>query len=110
MFYSEFHVISQLVVGGGLPRAVLQRDPHQLPVRRPTTSLTPFPFHSWWSEEGCRVLHYNVTHTSCQCDHLTSFAVLVEHRDDPATAADSLVSRGSVENFKTSFVILFYLH
>ena len=30
-----------------------------------------------WSEEGCRVLFSNASHTHCQCDHLTSFAVLV---------------------------------
>ena len=32
--------------------------------------------HSW-SGQGCRALSSNSSHTHCQCDHLTSFAVLV---------------------------------
>ncbi|XP_053719186.1 cadherin EGF LAG seven-pass G-type receptor 1 isoform X1 [Synchiropus splendidus] len=39
-----------------------------------------------WSSKGCEVLHRNVTHISCQCNHMTSFAVLMdiskrEHND-----------------------------
>ncbi|XP_071548081.1 latrophilin Cirl-like isoform X3 [Panulirus ornatus] len=33
---------------------------------------------SAWSDEGCRVLRYNRSHVTCQCDHLTNFAVLME--------------------------------
>lgn len=31
-----------------------------------------------WSQDGCRLLHTNLTHTTCECDHLTSFAVLMD--------------------------------
>ncbi|CAL4079198.1 unnamed protein product, partial [Meganyctiphanes norvegica] len=31
-----------------------------------------------WSDEGCLVLRFNHTHVTCQCDHLTNFAVLME--------------------------------
>uniref|UniRef100_A0A131YIX1 Latrophilin 1 n=1 Tax=Rhipicephalus appendiculatus TaxID=34631 RepID=A0A131YIX1_RHIAP len=31
-----------------------------------------------WSTEGCWVHFYNSTHTTCACDHLTNFAVLME--------------------------------
>ncbi|KAL8604746.1 hypothetical protein ACOMHN_017705 [Nucella lapillus] len=31
----------------------------------------------WWSEEGCRKVSSNDTHTQCQCDHMTNFAVLM---------------------------------
>ncbi|XP_064476529.1 latrophilin Cirl-like isoform X2 [Ornithodoros turicata] len=31
-----------------------------------------------WSTEGCWVQTFNSTHTTCACDHLTSFAVLME--------------------------------
>ncbi|CAL4223886.1 unnamed protein product, partial [Meganyctiphanes norvegica] len=31
-----------------------------------------------WSDEGCLVLRSNRTHVTCQCDHLTNFAVLME--------------------------------
>ncbi|XP_062892115.1 adhesion G protein-coupled receptor E2-like [Mobula hypostoma] len=32
---------------------------------------------SAWSEHGCKVLRFNVTHVVCSCKHLTSFAVLM---------------------------------
>ncbi|XP_063843506.1 adhesion G protein-coupled receptor L2-like isoform X7 [Scylla paramamosain] len=38
---------------------------------------------SSWSEEGCRVLRYNTTHTICECDHLTNFAVLMDVHATP---------------------------
>lgn len=31
-----------------------------------------------WSEEGCRVESTNRTHTTCLCDHLTNFAILMD--------------------------------
>eukprot|EP00058_Branchiostoma_floridae_P027783 XP_002613274.1 hypothetical protein BRAFLDRAFT_68239 [Branchiostoma floridae] len=31
-----------------------------------------------WSEEGCAMKKRNRTHTTCECDHLTSFAILVD--------------------------------
>ncbi|XP_077550198.1 latrophilin Cirl-like [Haemaphysalis longicornis] len=31
-----------------------------------------------WSTEGCWVHYYNASHTTCACDHLTNFAVLME--------------------------------
>ena len=30
-----------------------------------------------WSSDGCQVIHSNVTHTRCQCSHLTNFALLM---------------------------------
>ncbi|XP_030400181.1 adhesion G protein-coupled receptor E3-like, partial [Gopherus evgoodei] len=30
-----------------------------------------------WSPDGCTVVHTNSTHTTCSCDHLSSFAVLM---------------------------------
>ena len=33
---------------------------------------------SAWSSEGCWLLESNRTHTICKCDHLTSFAVLMD--------------------------------
>ncbi|XP_071523911.1 latrophilin Cirl-like isoform X2 [Panulirus ornatus] len=38
---------------------------------------------SSWSEEGCRVLRYNTSHTVCECDHLTNFAVLMDVHATP---------------------------
>ena len=31
-----------------------------------------------WSSKGCEVLNRNNSHISCQCNHLTSFAVLMD--------------------------------
>ncbi|XP_035670097.1 adhesion G protein-coupled receptor L3-like [Branchiostoma floridae] len=31
-----------------------------------------------WSEEGCALKKRNRTHTTCECNHLTSFAILVD--------------------------------
>lgn len=31
-----------------------------------------------WSNEGCKVEYSNRTHTTCQCNHLTNFAILMD--------------------------------
>uniref|UniRef100_A0A452HCT8 Adhesion G protein-coupled receptor L3 n=1 Tax=Gopherus agassizii TaxID=38772 RepID=A0A452HCT8_9SAUR len=33
----------------------------------------------YWSKQGCRLLTTNKTHTTCSCNHLTNFAVLMAH-------------------------------
>ncbi|XP_036067392.1 adhesion G protein-coupled receptor L2 isoform X19 [Oryzias melastigma] len=35
----------------------------------------------YWSTQGCKLLNYNKTHTTCSCSHLTNFAVLMAHRE-----------------------------
>ncbi|XP_078354719.1 adhesion G protein-coupled receptor L4-like isoform X2 [Oculina patagonica] len=37
----------------------------------------------FWSEEGCYLTKRNSSHTTCECDHLTSFAVLMRIVDMP---------------------------
>ena len=32
-----------------------------------------------WSEDGCRLVDGNTTHTICSCNHLTNFALLMSH-------------------------------
>ncbi|XP_069173525.1 latrophilin Cirl isoform X3 [Procambarus clarkii] len=56
---------------------------------------------SAWSDEGCRVLRYNRSHVTCQCDHLTNFAVLMEEAaggmgEDPQAALRILAYVGCV--------------
>lgn len=31
-----------------------------------------------WSQDGCSLKEMNNTHVTCQCDHLTNFAVLMD--------------------------------
>uniref|UniRef100_A0A8C6M085 Adhesion G protein-coupled receptor L1-like n=1 Tax=Nothobranchius furzeri TaxID=105023 RepID=A0A8C6M085_NOTFU len=33
-----------------------------------------------WSTQGCRLMHTNNTHTTCACNHLSSFAVLMTYQ------------------------------
>ncbi|KAH9491688.1 hypothetical protein Btru_029922 [Bulinus truncatus] len=34
----------------------------------------------FWSQEGCKIVvaHSNKSHTTCQCDHMTSFSILLD--------------------------------
>ncbi|KAH1176567.1 hypothetical protein KIL84_021301, partial [Mauremys mutica] len=48
-----------------------------------------------WSPDGCTAVHTNSTHTTCSCDHLSSFAVLmaptavtVSHRETRIAGQD----------------------
>lgn len=47
-------------------------------------------YFSSWSEEGCRVASYNITHVRCQCEHLTNFAVLMDFHATPLPPTHSL--------------------
>ena len=38
---------------------------------------------STWSSSGCRVVETNNSHTVCECDHLTTFGVLMEEQSVP---------------------------
>uniref|UniRef100_A0A8C6SAI1 Adhesion G protein-coupled receptor L2b, tandem duplicate 1 n=1 Tax=Neogobius melanostomus TaxID=47308 RepID=A0A8C6SAI1_9GOBI len=35
----------------------------------------------YWSTQGCKLLGTNKSHTSCSCNHLTNFAILMAHRE-----------------------------
>ncbi|XP_038641010.1 adhesion G protein-coupled receptor E3-like isoform X2 [Scyliorhinus canicula] len=37
---------------------------------------------SHWSSRGCELLDSNDTHTTCQCDHLSSFAILMAFTEE----------------------------
>jgi adhesion G protein-coupled receptor L1 len=38
---------------------------------------------SEWSQQGCETIGSNDTHTSCKCNHLTNFAILMDINDIP---------------------------
>ncbi|XP_048845272.1 adhesion G protein-coupled receptor L2-like isoform X2 [Brienomyrus brachyistius] len=35
----------------------------------------------YWSTQGCKLLATNKTHTTCSCNHLSNFAILMAHRE-----------------------------
>ena len=62
-----------------LPQPVTIRLQHlrQENVSNPTCVFWDYTV-SAWSDEGCRVLTTNKSHTVCRCDHLTNFAILMD--------------------------------
>ncbi|XP_039268924.2 adhesion G protein-coupled receptor L3-like isoform X1 [Styela clava] len=44
-----------------------------------------------WSDAGCQMIQNNKSHTTCECDHLTSFAVLVNHAGVTMAPIDDVV-------------------
>ncbi|RWS17062.1 G-protein coupled receptor protein-like protein [Dinothrombium tinctorium] len=46
-----------------------------------------------WSSYGCEVIAWNQTHTTCECNHLTNFAVLMQVRDIKISAANEAALR-----------------
>ena len=42
-----------------------------------------------WSHDGCKVLETNQTHTRCQCNHLTNFALLMSTEGGDGSVLDS---------------------
>ncbi|KAI8482581.1 hypothetical protein Bbelb_396480 [Branchiostoma belcheri] len=45
-------------------------------------------FHGNWSGEGCTTATTNTTHTICECNHLTSFAILVDTTGQHSTIGE----------------------
>ncbi|XP_066297983.1 latrophilin-like protein 1 isoform X2 [Branchiostoma lanceolatum] len=58
-------------------------------VRNPTCSFWNFSNGGFWSSEGCtKTDESNETHTICECDHLTNFAILMDISGRGFTEAD----------------------
>lgn len=53
-----------------------------------------------WSTQGCRLLHTNNTHTTCACNHLSSYAVLM-------TSQKHVVRDTNYKNMVTSVSVIF---
>ncbi|NWQ85619.1 AGRL3 protein, partial [Burhinus bistriatus] len=51
-------------------------------------SYTKRTMTGYWSTQGCRLLTTNKTHTTCSCNHLTNFAVLMAHVEVKVGVAD----------------------
>ncbi|XP_008112351.2 adhesion G protein-coupled receptor L4 isoform X1 [Anolis carolinensis] len=46
-----------------------------------------------WLTEGCERTHFNTTHTSCRCNHLTHFAVLMSSNNSKVNNKDAILTR-----------------
>lgn len=54
-----------------------------------------------WSAKGCEVVFRNETHVSCQCNHMTSFAVLMDiSRREVSKAGPHLCEMGKQSKAK----------
>ncbi|XP_078574309.1 adhesion G protein-coupled receptor L3-like isoform X5 [Branchiostoma floridae x Branchiostoma japonicum] len=69
---------------------VLQHtDAQNASVRNPTCSFWNFSNGGFWSSKGCiKAKESNDTHTICECDHLTNFAILMDISGQGFTEAD----------------------
>ena len=38
----------------------------------------PITFNRYWSQAGCIIIEKGISHVTCSCDHMTSFAVLMQ--------------------------------
>ncbi|NXL63736.1 AGRL3 protein, partial [Chordeiles acutipennis] len=56
-------------------------------------SYTKRTMTGYWSTQGCRLLTTNKTHTTCSCNHLTNFAVLMAHVEVKVGVADSQAAK-----------------
>ncbi|XP_037090639.1 LOW QUALITY PROTEIN: latrophilin Cirl-like [Pollicipes pollicipes] len=90
-------IVNSLVLSASLGegRHIQLSQPVHMTFRHLTTENVTNPSCSFWdytvnmwSEEGCRVTFTNRTHTMCECDHLTSFAVLMDVFAAPLTQDD----------------------
>ncbi|BFY99738.1 hypothetical protein BsWGS_02778 [Bradybaena similaris] len=46
----------------------------------------------FWSQEGCRIVRTNKSHTTCECDHMTNFAILLNvHNLEVSKTHESLL-------------------
>ena len=61
-------------------------------VSRPVCVYWDYASHSW-SNTGCTLITSNMTHSQCQCDHLTNFALIME--DGPGEVTSTLTSLSS---------------
>ncbi|XP_032832498.2 adhesion G-protein coupled receptor G6-like isoform X1 [Petromyzon marinus] len=43
-----------------------------------------------WSQDGCEVISSNASQTTCSCNHLTHFGILLQLNDDPTPKEDEM--------------------
>uniref|UniRef100_A0A1B6DWT0 Latrophilin Cirl n=1 Tax=Clastoptera arizonana TaxID=38151 RepID=A0A1B6DWT0_9HEMI len=85
--YNVTHLINSKVISASLGngRHIQLSEPVTVGLRHLRTENVTNPLcvywdydQSNWSVDGCRVEATNLTHTICQCNHLTNFAILMD--------------------------------
>ncbi|XP_055497268.1 adhesion G protein-coupled receptor L4 [Leucoraja erinacea] len=59
-----------------------------------------------WDTGGCERLHYNASHTSCRCNHLTNFAVLMSSSPMKDVLHNNILTRISQLGIIVSLICL----
>ncbi|XP_017386548.1 adhesion G protein-coupled receptor L4 [Cebus imitator] len=54
---------------------------------------SPDTMNGSWSSEGCELTYANETHTSCRCNHLTHFAILMSSGSSIGTKDHNILTR-----------------
>lgn len=54
---------------------------------------SPDTMNGDWSTEGCELIYSNASHTSCKCNHLTHFAILMSSGRKLGVAHDNVLTR-----------------
>ncbi|XP_022242157.1 adhesion G protein-coupled receptor L3-like isoform X3 [Limulus polyphemus] len=65
----------QILIPTGV-KILLEHD--QVDAKSPQCTFWNSAEGGYWDDSGCRVSYTNKTHTLCICDHLTSFAILMD--------------------------------
>ena len=60
-------------------------------VSRPVCVFWDYAIQAW-SNEGCTMIGTNLTHTQCECDHLTNFALIMEEGEEVEVTSVALPS------------------
>ncbi|XP_069088313.1 adhesion G protein-coupled receptor L4 isoform X1 [Pleurodeles waltl] len=54
---------------------------------------SPDTMNGDWSTEGCELIYSNASHTSCKCNHLTHFAILMSSGRNLGVTHDNVLTR-----------------
>ncbi|CAG5131799.1 unnamed protein product [Candidula unifasciata] len=73
-------VINSKVIAASINSTKPRRKLAEPPIsnERPLCSFWDMDTSGQWSQEGCQLIDTNISHTTCECDHLTNFAVLMD--------------------------------
>lgn len=75
----------------------------------PERSIYEPSWHGTWRTEGCRVKEVRETHVTCACNHLTSFAVLMDTSGDLDSTTEEDAKAIEIISFYGAIISCFFL-